>query len=173
MKTRTSASALLAILALLCWGFESAALFAQSTILTTTELTNQADVVAVGKVASTKSEWNADRTRIFTRVTIAVRECLKGSATGQQLTLLTPGGEIGEVGEFYSGSVRFQQEEEVVVFAKGQADREMHLAGGAQGKITVTRDAATGMTTVGSGIRLDDFRLQVKSAIQAPSPERR
>ena len=162
-----------AVLALVWWGFEAAPLFGQSRIMTTSDLTNQADVVAVGKVSAMKSEWNADKSRITTRVTIAVGEYLKGSGVEKELTLLTPGGEIGEVGELYSGAARFRQEEEVVIFAKGQAGREMHLAGGAEGKMEVTRDKDTGELTVSPGMTLGEFRSLVKSVIQAPAPEER
>ena len=117
MNIRRSTFALPAILVLVWWGFEAVPLFGQSRILTTNDLTNQADVVAVGKVSAMKSEWNTDKTRIVTRVTVSVHEYLKGGGE-QQMSILTPGGEIGEIGEIYSGTARFTENEEVVVFAR-------------------------------------------------------
>jgi len=171
MRTFTQGIALVAILLFMLWEIMPAELCAQSMMLTTQDLTNQAEVVAVGKVAAMKSEWNANRTRIYTRVTIAVNEFLKGSGAGRELTILTPGGEIGEVGEIYSGAAQFKQEEEVVVFVKKRADRGHILAGGAQGKMTVTQDKLTGAKIVASGVKLDAFVSQVKTAIQAVKPE--
>jgi hypothetical protein len=171
MRTYTNGVALLAILFFALWEIMPAQLCAQSMMLSTQDLTNQAEVVAVGKVTAMKSEWNANRTRICTRVTIAVNEYLKGGSTGQQLTILTPGGEIGEVGEIYSGAAQFNQEEEVVVFVKKRADRENILAAGAQGKFAVTQDKLTGAKIVASGMKLDAFVSQVKTAIQAVKPE--
>lgn len=171
MRTFTQGIALVAILLFMLWEIMPAELCAQSMMLTTQDLTNQAEVVAVGKVAAMKSEWNANKTRIYTRVTIAVNEYLKGGSVGQELTILTPGGEIGEVGEIYSGAAQFKQEEEVVVFVKRRTDREHILAAGAQGKITVTQDKLTGAKIVASGVKLDAFVSQVKTAIQAVKPE--
>lgn len=169
MRTRTSAFALLAILALVCWGFESPALFGQSKILTTTDLTNQAEVVAVGKVATMKPEWSADKTRIYTRVTVSIREYLKGGGE-QQMSILTPGGEIGEIGEIYSGTAQFHRDEEVVVFARKKSGKDYEVAGGSQGRIPINEEKGTGMKTVFRNTSLDDFRSQVKSAAQAIVP---
>lgn len=171
MKTRTRAFALLAIFPIFWLGFESAALFAQSKILTTNDLTNQADVVAVGKVASMKSEWNADKSRIITRVNINVREFLKGGGSDQSLVVVTPGGEVGDVGEMYSSTVQFFRDEEVVVFAHKKSGRDHEVAGGTQGRVPIHEDRGTGLKTVRQGIRLDDFRTQVRSASQAIRPE--
>ena len=170
MKTRTCAFALLVILALVWWGFESGPLFGQSKILTTIELTNQAEVVAVGNVAAMKAEWSADKTRIVTRVTVSVREYLKGGGE-TQMSILTPGGEIGEIGEMYSGTARFTDNEEVVVFVKGGTNRDFRLTGGAQGKTTITRDKTSGAMMVGPAMKLEEFVSSVKSALQAPMPE--
>ena len=145
--------------------------FTQSRVLTTQELTDQSDVVAVGKVSAMKSEWNSDKSRIITRISINVREYLKGGGSDQSLDVVTLGGEVGDVGEIYSSTVRFYRDEEVVVFARKKSGRDHEVAGGPQGKVAVHADKATGAKTVQQGLRLDDFRLQVKSAIQAPKPE--
>lgn len=145
--------------------------FAQSRVLTTQELTDQSDVVAVGKVSAMKSEWNPDKSRIITRVSINVREYLKGGGSDQSLDVVTLGGEVGDVGEIYSSTVRFYRDEEVVVFARKKSGRDHEVAGGPQGRVAIHEERGTGVKTVQRGMRLDDFRLQVKSAIQAPMPE--
>jgi hypothetical protein len=161
-----------AILAMLCVGWISIGhLSAQSIPLSTQQLTLQSDVVAVGTVSATQCEWNANKTRINTRVTIAVREFLKGGGVEQQITVLTPGGEIGDVGELYCGAARFQKDEEVVVFAKKQTGPAMQVAGGAMGKFTIERDKATQVLITAPGMTLDNLRTQVRSAAQAPVPE--
>ena len=161
-----------AILAMLCvWWIATGQLSAQSIALSTQQLTLQSDVVAVGTVSATQCEWNADKTRITTRVTIAVREFLKGGAGEQRITVLTPGGEIGDVGELYCGAARFQKDEEVVVFAKKQQGPVMQVAGGGMGKFTIERDKATQVLMTAPGMTLDNLRTQVRSAAQAPVPE--
>ncbi|MGB6122834.1 MAG: hypothetical protein WBG80_13070, partial [Bacteroidota bacterium] len=51
---------------------------AQQRALKVDELAKRAEVVAVGRVTELKSEWNQDQTMIFTRVTLAVDEYIKG-----------------------------------------------------------------------------------------------
>jgi hypothetical protein len=80
------------------------------------DLSKRSDVVAVGKVASLKAEWTADKQRIQTRVTLSVDDYVKGNE-GKSMELVVPGGEVGAVGELYSHMPKFSQGEEVVVFA--------------------------------------------------------
>jgi hypothetical protein len=137
--------------------------------LSTEALAACSDVVAIGTVADMQSAWASNKTRIVTRVTITVREFLKGGTGEQQITILTPGGEIGEVGELYCGAARFQPDEEVVVFARKTTGQEMQVAGGALGKMTINREANVMMAA--PGVTLDHLRSQVRSAAQAPRPE--
>jgi hypothetical protein len=138
--------------------------------LTTKELTEQSDVIAVGKVKTLNSEWNANRTRITTRVRIDVREFLKGGGADHALVVMTPGGEIGDVGEIYSGTARFRRDEEVVVFARKKSGGDHEVTGGGEGKVLVHEEKTTGMKTVLKNVPLDDFRSQVMSAAQAMMP---
>lgn len=170
MKTGAISFSLLAISVLVLDGLQAGVLFGQSRILGAHELTDQAEIVAVGTVAGMKPEWNADKTRIFTRVTVSVSEILKGGGE-QQLSILTPGGEIGEVGEMYFGTPRFAKDEEVVVFVKKGPDRVFTVVGGAQGKATITRETTTGAKMVGQTMKLDELVANVKAALRAPRPE--
>ena len=170
MKTRASSLTLLAILVFFFPALESTVLFGQSRILGTNDLANQSDVVAVGRVAAIRAEWNADKSRILTRVTLSVSEFLKGGDE-QAISILTPGGEIGEVGELYFGAPRFAQDEEVVVFVKRGPNRAYTVTGGAQGKAVITSDVTSGAKMVGPEMKLEQLVASVKSALQAPRPE--
>jgi hypothetical protein len=169
MKHSHGFTAILAAFLLCAWSATTAELTAQTVPLSTEALTARSDVVAIGTVADMQSAWASNKTRIVTRVTIAVREFLKGGAGEQQLTILTPGGEIGDVGELYCGAARFQRDEEVVIFARKTAGTEMQVAGGALGKLTLSREANVLMAA--PGVTLDHLRSQVRSAVQAPRPE--
>ena len=171
MKPTRGTIAVLAAFCTLVWWTQTADVSAQSRALSTQELAVRSDVVAIGTVAGMNCEWSSDKTRIVTRVTIAVREFLKGGVGEQELTIVTPGGEIGDVGELYCGAARFHMEEEVVVFAKKGEGATMNVAGGATGKFTIERDRITQAMMVAPGISLQDLRAQVKTAIQAPVPE--
>lgn len=129
----------------------------------TAELTRQADVIVVGRVADVRSSWNRDRSRIQTAVTVAVDRPLKGVPGGSSVTVLTPGGEVDGVGEYYSHTARFRKDEDVVVFARKAATGELRVTGGEQGKVAVRRDAVTGARMVAGDMTLDAFIAHVQA----------
>ena len=171
MITRTRALALRTIFVLASTALALSLACSQSRVLSTQELTDQSDVVAVGTVSAVQSEWNAEKTRIITRVNIRVREFLKGVEPDQSLVVVTPGGEVGDVGEIYSTTVRFNRDEEVVVFARKKSGRDHEVSGGQQGRVPVRVDRVTGIKMVQRGTRFDDYCTQVRSAAQAARPE--
>lgn len=139
----------------------------QERTLTTEQLTAGSDVVVVGKVERMKSAWSPDRKRIVTTVSIAVDQQLKGEGNGSTVSIVVPGGEVDGVGEWYSHSARFREDEEVVVFARKDKEGKLRVAGGSQGKVSVTRDASKGVALVGGQRALDDFAASVRKAAQA------
>ena len=109
----------------------------QEKRMTVDELTKRADAVVVGKVTGLESEWSSDRSRIYTRVTLGVDRYLKGQGEGASITILTPGGEIGDVGEVYSHMPTFHKDENVVVFVEKDSEGRYRVAGGIQGKLMI------------------------------------
>jgi len=141
---------------------------AQPKAMTPEELTRRADVVAIGKVTATKSEWDENKSRIVTRATMSVGEYLKGNA-GNVMTITTLGGEVDGVGEWYSHVARFNKNEDVVVFAEKDKKGNFRVTGGRDGKISITKDKSSGVSRVSEQMNLDDFRTRVKSAVRAQS----
>lgn len=135
---------------------------AQERELKTSALTSQADLVVLGRVADVRSSWNRERTRIQTAVTVSIDQSLKGTPGGGSVTILTPGGEVDGVGEYYSHTARFTKNEDVVVFARKAASGELRVTGGEQGKVAVRRDEATGARMVAGDMTLDAFIARVK-----------
>lgn len=130
---------------------------AQSKKLTTKDLTDRAEVVAVGKVTGIRSEWNQDRTRIYTKVTISVDQYVKGEQSEKILTVTHLGGEVGEVGELYTGTPKFQTDEEVLIFIEKDRKNNLRITGGAQGKLRIIEDEKTGKKILrGVPLRLED-----------------
>ncbi len=132
--------------------------------LTPEELTSRAEVVAVGTVADVAAEWNPDRTRITTVVTISVEQYLKGERSARTMTLAVPGGEIGEVGEVYSHVARFLRNEQVVVFAEPDGRGRYRVSGGDRGKMTVREDPSTRTRVVADGLSLEVLKGRVRTA---------
>lgn len=139
----------------------------QYKAMSTEELTSRASVVVVAKVSATRSEWSADRSRILTRVSLAVEQYLKGDQAGQTLTLVIPGGEIDGVGELYTHVTRFKPDEEVIVFAERDARGGLRVVGGEQGKFTVVEDRASGRKTVGEDQALEVVVEKIKNVVRA------
>jgi hypothetical protein len=133
--------------------------------LTTDELASRSDVIVVGKVTERKSEWNNNKSRIYTRVTLAVDQCLKGDAAQKTITVTTLGGEVDGVGELYTHTPSFKQEEKVVVFAQKDKQGSLRVVGGEQGKLVVREDEQTGMPIVTGSKTLDQFTSEVKRAV--------
>ena len=144
---------------------------AQSTGAVMEDLAQRADVVVVGKVTDVRSEWNSDRSRIYSTVTVLVNEHIKGDKAQQSVVIATPGGEIGGVGEMYSHTVRFKADEQVVVFAAADRQGKLRVVGGDEGKLTVTKDARTGMQMVADREPLNAFTSRLRSVVQAQSHE--
>ncbi len=139
----------------------------QEKALTTDELARRADVVVVGKVTAMKSEWNSDKSRIFTRVTVSVDQFIKGDGGEHFVTVTTPGGEVDGVGELYSHSVRFVNDETVVLFAVKDRQGGLRVAGGDQGKFTVKDNEQTGRPMVSDVGTLEEFVTHIRTVVKA------
>lgn len=128
------------------------------------DMSRRADVVVVGKVNRVASEWNASRSRIVTRVTIAVDQYVKGSPAGGTMTLVVPGGEVDGVGEWYSHSPQFKENEDVLVFAEKDAGGILRVTAGNLGKFSLQTDEHTGRRALPNGLPLERLTNQIKDA---------
>ncbi|MBP1653880.1 MAG: hypothetical protein H6Q28_436 [Bacteroidetes bacterium] len=139
--------------------------FAQQKQKALDELAREADVVAIGRITGLQSEWDEGKTRIFTRVSLSVDEFVKeGSERSKAVTILTPGGEVGDVGELYTHVPVFKKNEEVVVFLR-TADRGLYrVAAGMQGKYNIEVDPVTGERVVAGRYPVREFAEAVRQA---------
>ena len=101
------------------------------------ELTRIADVIVVGEVALTESEWNASRTIIHTRIDVRIEEVLKGSVQGGRLSFFQIGGQVGEIAASVGGTPSFTQGERVLLFLSRRADKSLGISGIFHGKFTI------------------------------------
>jgi hypothetical protein len=134
--------------------------------LTIEELTQQSDIITVGKVRSLQSEWTNNKERIQTRVMVSVDQTLKGTTPGSSMTVVIPGGEVDGVGEWYSHSLRFTNDENVVLFAKKGSDNEYRVTGGEFGKLSVKVDEKTGAKSISNLGSLKDFSLKIRNTVK-------
>src|SRR5205823_11484566 len=83
-------------------------------------LTAAADAVVHAQVVRTKSAWGVGGGQIFTTVTLRALETLKGEPASE-VTVLVPGGAVGELSQTVHGMAEFHEGEEVVVFLTRRA----------------------------------------------------
>jgi hypothetical protein len=77
---------------------------------------NAASII-VGKCVATRSQWDAEHRWILTYSTFQVEDAIKGRAT-TEITIVTPGGEVGGLHQDTIGVPAFRQGDENVVFTK-------------------------------------------------------
>ncbi|MBI4588259.1 MAG: hypothetical protein HY725_05435 [Candidatus Rokubacteria bacterium] len=110
------------------------------------QLTAEADTIVRGTVTGQASAWNAQRSAIYTDVTVAVEEVIKGSP-GATVTFRIAGGAVGDIGMRTSNDPVFRDGEQVIVFL-ATTGTTANVVGLHQGKYTVkngtvTRDGRT------------------------------
>lgn len=125
-----------------------------------------ADLILTGKVINQKSQWNSDKSRINTLVTIRVEELLKGSESQSEIIIKHLGGEVGEVGEMYSHMPKFENKEEILVFLKKEKTGSNYkVISGEEGKISLINDPATGQKVTTSKVKINTLKTLIKSYI--------
>jgi len=138
-------------------------------------LTAAADVVVHARVAASASAWAPGGHKIVTRVTLRTIDAWKGDPAAE-LTVLVPGGEVGDIAQTVQGVAVFRPDEEVVVFLHRVSSSTFAVERLALGKFAVgdatgpqkraIRDRR-GLQCVGCGpdeadeLPLDDLRERV------------
>jgi len=141
--------------------------YAQEELSEIKKLSKSADVIVSGKVTEKKSSWNENKTRIYTKTTLQVDEYLKGKDNGNFVEVLSPGGEVDDVGELYTHMPTFEVNEEVLVFLKkDMKNKEYSVLNGEEGKIKVVNDTKTKEKVTGSKLRIEDLKAQIKRFVE-------
>lgn len=141
-----------------------AQLFAQGGNLE--KLAKDSELIVTGKVIERQAEWNEDKTRIYTRVRVSVDEFLKGEQSENIITVTHLGGEIGEVGELYTGTARFEKDEEVVLFLKKDKKDRLRITGGNKGKYKIKRVNTGGTGGLSKSAATDNFINRIKRIVK-------
>lgn len=122
----------------------SASEAAASTVVAMTldQMSERADAIFVGRVTGTRADWNAERTRIYTYVTLEVDRYLKGGSESRVATVRLLGGRVGSYLAMVPGSPQFDAGEEVLLFCSGRGARIPTVLGMSLGKFTISTDAS-------------------------------
>jgi hypothetical protein len=143
-------------------------------------LTASSDAVVHARVARLASAWAPGGRQIFTAVTLQTIESWKG-ASAEEVQILVPGGEVGEIAQTVQGVASFREGEEVVVFLHRIAPSAFAVERMALGKFAIgtpaglarraTRDRR-GLTCTGCGpgefddLSLDELRARVLGSVR-------
>jgi hypothetical protein len=107
------------------------------------QLGEQSSLVVRGKVTSTRSFWNDQRTKVFTETHIAVDETYKGGDVAT-LRVVQLGGVVDNIRVTVSGALQWTPGEEVLLFVEPYRADAYQVSGFSQGKFNVKRDPQTG-----------------------------
>jgi hypothetical protein len=111
-------------------------------------LVARADTIAVVDVAASRAAWDERHERIVTTVDLQVVESWKGGAApAARVTVVQPGGTVGDITMVVFGMPRFSPGERALVYLAGAPERA-RVVGMAQGKRLVRPDPASGRPMV-------------------------
>lgn len=113
--------------------------------LTVDELSDQATYIVEGRVLDVRSEWNNDRTQIYTYVKFAVAQSLKERFPLPEITFRLLGGEIleEEIGMYIPELPVFRAQDEMLLFLDSNPQSFFPFIGHTQGVYYYTTDPAT------------------------------
>lgn len=139
---------------------------AQVRKMSAKDLTRESSAVLYGKCMKKESQWNEDRSIIYTYITIAPEEYLKGDL-GPSAVIAVPGGRVGNVIYEVSETPVFTEGEEVVAFIWTNPAGKNLVTGGYQGKMKIEKDNKTGKRYV-SGAGIDEGADEGEQEKQSP-----
>lgn len=135
--------ALLGLLALVAWAWVGTARATSLVALSVEQITDASDYIVRGVVTAVRPEVDAHG-RVWTRVDLEVQRVLKGPQDLQTLTLDVKGGVLPSKATLVDGVPRFDELEEVLVFAEVLESGLVVPTGFSQGKYTIRIDPDTG-----------------------------
>jgi hypothetical protein len=155
MQYRTLAGVLAAVTSVLVLsGPTPASLIAPMTV---TELTESSGRVVVGEVLAVQSQWAPGRRTIFTKIEIQVAETWKGEPPPNgRITVVQPGGSVGDIEMRVHGLRSFQTGERAVLFLS--AGEPAYTLGLGQGQRRLRFDQARRGWVVDPGDRSAVYR---------------
>ena len=127
--------------------------------------------IILGRCLSQETYWNKTRTRILTATRFAVTEDLKGDSRGVA-TVVTVGGTMDGLTQVVSGTPKFRENEEVLLFLEAGKGSYWILMGLSQGMFRIATDRR-GMKVAyhgSSGLHL--VSASAETSAQTPIPTR-
>jgi len=137
------------------------------------DLVTQSDAIVIARVTAIES--HADRGHIYTNVTLAIDETLKGDSV-PTLTVRLLGGRVGDHAAWVEGSPEFRRGERALLFLTAHRDGTPRVAHLYQGKFAIVQSSAGGEMAVRdtpAGVRLPSGARVPLTAARPLRPTRR
>lgn len=138
------------------------------------QMTQRAGQIVRGKVVRKYSKWLKSKRRIYTYITLAVLDRIKGSQKTTELTIRQVGGAANGIGMHVPGSAKFKLGEEVLVFLEpSRASKHSLVMGMSFGKYRVVMNPKTKVKMLERdlhGVSLAQYNAQKKLQIKHASP---
>ena len=129
---------------------------------TVKQLTARSDQVVRGEVATLRSWWDSTHAYIFTTATIRVTEVYKGTVPVEsEVSIVVPGGIVGETGFGVEHAPRFVVGEDVIVFLTPIEDGQYRVTGWEAGKYTIKNGLV-----LERQVSVDIFQAQIRAAVR-------
>lgn len=122
-----------------------------------------ARAIVRGKVLSIESAYDESSGRVFSYVTVKVREVLKGQITERRIVLKELGGQVGNHVMVVYGNPRFSRGERVLLYLDTWADGSLRTYQMFLGKFSIVEDAQSGTFFV-------NREMQDNSVVVLPNP---
>jgi len=106
-------------------------------------LIDDAVAIVLGHVTAIQGNYDHTRGMIFTNVTVAIEDVLKGEIPVGEISLRQLGGSVGDLHSWVVGSPEFTLGEKALLFLRTDRDGNLRVAHLYQGKFTVSRDLAS------------------------------
>jgi uncharacterized membrane protein len=108
------------------------------------DLIISARAIVTGKVLSIESSFDDQQERIYTYITIKVREVIKGQITDRKIVIKEMGGQVGNRGFTLYGNPEFRLGENVLLYLDTWNDGSLRTHQLFLGKFSIVKDEATG-----------------------------
>ena len=137
--------------------------FSQQNTASLKNLTKKSEIILTGKVLKKKSNWNKNKSKIYTDVTVEVDDYLKGQNSKKEIIVRQQGGEVGKIGELYTHMPKFVDDEEVLLFViKDRKDNNYKVVDGENGKMSLFKDKRSGERVTSSREKVKNLKEEIK-----------
>ena len=110
--------------------------------LSTKQLVNKSNIIAIGEVVNKESFWNETKNKIYTVTTLKVKDFIKGKGE-KVIKIRQMGGVVGEIAMKVHGNANLEIGTESILFLKSSIEEPINfVVGMSQGNYKIINEAS-------------------------------